>query len=536
MLIAIPSVTKVINDSRKNSYVKNANQIVDGMISIANSGELDMYDLDTTYYYPASCIGTESGASKSTFGGDWVNQYVIVTYTGDGFDYYYTALDTTKTGMYITNNKLLSKEHILNNLEKVPLDICIGDRDRIVYFNESCDGSYRETYNVRHLVKDKSYYDPETATDLFQIRGLCKFNGKNGIVEGDGCIDYNGDKFIDTELTLFSEKNAKKDFYIYFDIVKMEPADQDTGVTQATLLANKLEKGQYPGFCFRFATDRLEFTQKIQDKKISNTYPIGGVHSLKLFRKDRVLYYSINGEPLHIFQDTNNFTDYFDSTLYIGAAQDGNGNPFRHVNATISNLVVKMGDIDDLLIDSQLHTIFHLPGACKFNGSNGVLEGEGCEQFQGQKYIDTGIKLFDSQNYKKDFAISFNIDEFNPSNQEPDTEHNTFFSTKAEISKTTGVKVRLDNAKKNIETKTLFNNVGKSSTKDYKTVKTVKVYRVDGILYTMYNNGTLTKLNDLTSFSNLFDDTLLFGASKDENGIPFRFLNATLSNIKVQIS
>ena len=81
----------------------------------------------------------------------------------------------------------------------------------------------------RRHIKDKDLYDPETATDLFQIRGICKFNGKNGVVEGDGCLDYNGDKFIDTGLQLFSEKNAKKDFYIYFDIIRMDPADQDDG-------------------------------------------------------------------------------------------------------------------------------------------------------------------------------------------------------------------------------------------------------------------------------------------------------------------
>ena len=534
MLIAIPSVTKVIDDSRRNSYVKNANQIVDGMISIANSGELDMYDLDTTYYYPASCIGTESGASKSTFGGDWVNQYVIVTYTGDGFDYYYTALDTTKTGMYITNNKLLSKEHILNNLDKVPLDICIGDRDRIVYFDESCDGSYRETYNVRHLVKDKSFYDPETATDVFQIHGVCKFNGKNGVIEGDGCPDYNGQKFIDTELQLFSERNAKKDFYIYFDIIRMDPIDQDDG-KQWTLIADKLERGEYPGFCFRFAGNKLEFTQRI-GKKLAIYYDIGEVKSFKLFRKDRILYYSINGEPLQMFQDTSNLSEYFDSTLYIGAAQDGDGKPFRHVNATISNLVVKMGDIKDLLIDSQLHTIFQSPGSCKFNGSNGVLEGTGCGQFEGQPYMDTGIKLFDSENSKKDFAISFDIEEYNPDNQDPNTEHNTFFSTRREETKESGVKVRKDVTGNNIEIKSLFNNSNKSFVSNYKNVKSVKIYRVDGILYGMFNNGTLNRIVDLNNYTKYFDDTLWFGASRDADGNPFRFLNATLSNIKVQTS
>ena len=535
MLIAIPSVNRAIVDSRRNSYIQAAKRMVSGMIPIVNSGEIDFYDLDTTYYYPASCINTESGGSKSAFGGEWINQYVVVTYTTEGFDYYYTALDSTKTGMYLTNNKLINKDFILTNLDKLPIDICIGERDRIVYFSDACDGTYTETYNVRHLVKDRDYYDPETATDIFQIKGLCKFNGKNGVVEGDGCLDYNGDKFIDTGLQLFSEKNAKKDFYIYFDIIRMDPADQDDG-KQWTLLANKLERGEYPGFCFRFAGDKLEFTQKIQGKKLSTYYQIGEAHSFKLFRKDRVLYYSINGEPLQVFQDTSNFTDYFDSTLYIGAAQDGNGKPFRHVNATISNLVVKMGDIKNLLIDANMHTILHLPGSCRFNGANGVLVGEGCGQFAGKKYIDTGIKLFDTQNLKKDFSISFNIDEYNSANQDANSELYTFVSTKNEVTPTSGIRVRVDSSKKKIETKGLFNDASAESVKEAKSVQTVKLYRVDGILYVKYNDGALTRLNDLTNFYNSFNDTLWFGAARDADGNPYRFINATLSNIKVQIT
>ena len=534
MMVAIPSVSNYIYNSRKEAYIDNAKQLVGGMVNIANANKFDMYDLDTTYYIPASCVQTESGGGKSAFGGDWVDQYIIVTYNEEGFDYYYTGYDTTTNGIYITNNKLLSTDHVLNGIDKVPLDICIGDRDRIVYFDKKCDGSYKETYNVRHLVADKSYYDPETATDMFQIRGVCKFNGKNGVVEGDGCAEYNGQKFIDTGLKLFSEKNAKKDFYIYFDIVRMEPSDQDPGDTQTTLIANKLERGEYPGFCFRFAGNVLEFTQKIQGKKLAKTYPIGSVTSFKLFRKDRVLYYSINGEPLQVFQDTSNFVDYFDSTLYIGAAQNGQGQPFRHVNATISNLVVKMGDIKNLLIDSNLHTIFHLPGECTFNGKDGVLTGEGCEQFQGRKYMDTGIALFNKANRNKDFEISFNVVDYKPNGQDANSEQNTFLSTMLEVGATTGIKVRKSNNDIDIVSK--FQNTTKNYKKDYQAIKTVKIYRKSGVIYAMFNTGTLTKLNDLSDFKDIINDTLWFGAARDANGNPTRQIKATLSNITVKTS
>ena len=67
MLIAIPSVTRYINESRKETYIDTAKQLVKGAIPVVNSGELDMYDTNTTYYIPASCIPTENSMS-SPFG------------------------------------------------------------------------------------------------------------------------------------------------------------------------------------------------------------------------------------------------------------------------------------------------------------------------------------------------------------------------------------------------------------------------------------------------------------------------------------
>ena len=80
MLIAIPSVTRYINESRKDTYIDTARQIVKGAIPMINSGELDVYDMDTTYYIPASCIPTENSMS-SPFG-EFEQAYVIVGYTG----------------------------------------------------------------------------------------------------------------------------------------------------------------------------------------------------------------------------------------------------------------------------------------------------------------------------------------------------------------------------------------------------------------------------------------------------------------------
>ncbi len=67
MIIAIPSVTKYISDSRKNSYVDSAKEIIAGTRNVVNGGKLEMYSTNTTYYIPTSCIKTEN-AQKSPYG------------------------------------------------------------------------------------------------------------------------------------------------------------------------------------------------------------------------------------------------------------------------------------------------------------------------------------------------------------------------------------------------------------------------------------------------------------------------------------
>ena len=97
MIIAIPSVTKYISDSRKSSYVDSAKEIIGSARNLVNSGELEMYDTDATYYIDVNCIKTEN-AMKSPYG-DFTNAYVVVTYDGKGYDYFWTSVDDAGQGV-----------------------------------------------------------------------------------------------------------------------------------------------------------------------------------------------------------------------------------------------------------------------------------------------------------------------------------------------------------------------------------------------------------------------------------------------------
>ena len=97
MVIAVPAVTKYINDSRKNGYVSTAKNIAGGVRNLINSGSLDLDDPNTTYYIEASCIDSEN-AIKSPYD-DFEKAYVVVTYDGKGYKYYWTSVDETGQGI-----------------------------------------------------------------------------------------------------------------------------------------------------------------------------------------------------------------------------------------------------------------------------------------------------------------------------------------------------------------------------------------------------------------------------------------------------
>jgi len=101
MIIAIPSVTEYIQNARKNAYIKTATQYVSGARTKINSAELPLYDTEATYYVPTSCISLEKGG-ESPFG-EIEEGYVVVTYNGNGYEYYFTVRDSEKMGIYLTD-------------------------------------------------------------------------------------------------------------------------------------------------------------------------------------------------------------------------------------------------------------------------------------------------------------------------------------------------------------------------------------------------------------------------------------------------
>ena len=139
MIIAIPSVTKAISSSRDNSYIATVKQAIGSAKTLVNSGEFNLYDTETSYYIPISCVETEN--TLKTPYGDFSKAYILVTYNEDGFDYYYTGTDTASVGIKkIVKADDLDKKVIERNVnnDDIHTDVGIDGRSNVIVFNDTC--------------------------------------------------------------------------------------------------------------------------------------------------------------------------------------------------------------------------------------------------------------------------------------------------------------------------------------------------------------------------------------------------------------
>ena len=141
MIIAIPSVTSYINNSRKSAYVDTAREIISGARSFVNEGKVPMYDTDVTYYVNYKCISTENG-SKSPYG-DFVDgeTFVVVTYTGKGFNYYWVSRDETGQGVNtITSLENLDEDAIVSDIKAgdIKTNVPVGSRTKTQEVGANC--------------------------------------------------------------------------------------------------------------------------------------------------------------------------------------------------------------------------------------------------------------------------------------------------------------------------------------------------------------------------------------------------------------
>jgi len=182
MIIAIPSVTEYIQTSRKNSFIVTAQSFIDGATTKVNSMEYDVMDVDATYYLPTKCISFEKGG-ESPFG-EFEESYVVVTYDGKGYDYYYTGRDSANHGIVLTYRELLDESFIETGMKTVDLDVSVGNRPKIIRYNDDCNkSSYEELVPTKRIEEEGTLRDGSIEIAANED---C-FNFSNGKITGYRC-------------------------------------------------------------------------------------------------------------------------------------------------------------------------------------------------------------------------------------------------------------------------------------------------------------------------------------------------------------
>lgn len=397
-----------------------------------------------------------------------------------------------------------------------------------------------------------------TIKNSYKLDGTCTFSGAKTNISGD-CAD-NTD-YINTKIAPFDEENYSKNFVLKF---KIKDVDQSRfGMGKRDTIFNILYeaddkiKGRYPGILLRIEGNKWQLQG-------GNGY--GNANKI-LFNKDDLIdkeikiiryndsnsikiYYVIGDNEPKILADVTKLYSTFDTPLTFGAnLLIDNNSTDRHAYATLENMSFEF--VDDGLtlkeiiggkkekeeeptpsVEPETPTIFNAQGPCIFN--NGTITGDNCKIYSSTGYIDTGVKLFNSENYSKDFDLKFNIDEYT-SNKQPATQV-TLMNAFIEKNGARGYGILL---RKNRDNLNLIIRDGQGTEKEVNfaasSVSSVRVVRKNGNICYSINDQDLVYAIDSSKFSTPFDVPVTFGASIDYNGVPFRHIIGTLSNMSIKL-
>ena len=154
IIIAFPLITRLIKESKYTTFATTINSFINGVSYKVNIQEYFLENEDTTYYIPTKCVPLERGGISSPFG-DFKESYVVVTYNGEKYDYYYTGRDEQNNGLLLTHSNLLSGKSIEKNVKKIDLSIGVGERQYIIIFNDNCNKSDFKEIKSKRNIKEK---------------------------------------------------------------------------------------------------------------------------------------------------------------------------------------------------------------------------------------------------------------------------------------------------------------------------------------------------------------------------------------------
>ena len=219
----------------------------------------------------------------------------------------------------------------------------------------------------------------------------------------------------------------------------------------------------------------------------------------------------------------------------LGSYSDNNILNYQDLKNNLNKLGINS------LYDEEIYPIFFKYKGYDFkidrywnlNICNEVVYESNNLNFNGTSdYIDTGIKLFDKENFNKNFQIRIIVDEINKKIKK----QGTLINAKQEIAslKYPGFVLRKSSDTLPIVELSMNGKTGMNTIEyEYQDIekKLITISRINGNIYCIIN-GELQWLYDCKNTPN-FDIPLTIGCSLDSNGKPFRFFNGKISKIEV---
>ena len=189
--------------------------------------------------------------------------------------------------------------------------------------------------------------------------------------------------------------------------------------------------------------------------------------------------------------------------------------------------------IDEEFVPTEDTTLY-----AKWNKT--YFRNDGPEVFDGDDIIYTGMHLFNEENARKDFVVTFTVDEYNGYNPTNNKDKRaTIFTNMNENDPYLGVQFFHDDNNYYVNVNSSKNTTDryKNPNTGYTTGQNVILKRENGIVSFSYDNGaTFTSTNiNFSSFTAYFDYEATFGAGLDVSSNPWRYLKGTLSNMSVEI-
>ena len=276
MIIAIPSVTKYISDSRKSAYIDTAKEIISGARNFVNEGSLEMFDTDTSYYIDQACIKTENGSSTPY--GKFTNAYVVVNYDGNSYQYYWTSVDDAGVGISgITSLEMLDTELIESDLKDTDIINTLGVNGRHKYMiideSTNCGKGVPNTVTDYVSGEGESISNRTAAQTIGAVEGLVNIAGAKRYVGGSpkNYVRFNGQEkwriigIYGNQLKIV--KNDESDYYSYNNNASDRNAWQ--GSKLETYLNKETEGGYY-----------YSLSQTAKDMITTGTWYVGRINQL----------------------------------------------------------------------------------------------------------------------------------------------------------------------------------------------------------------------------------------------------------------